>query len=74
MSAAKGVVQGQEAVDVVGKEYIGFGFSGDTPFVLRRIEDKDSFALVSSAWVDGVMYGEALETRDKSKDRDFIID
>jgi hypothetical protein len=49
-------------------------FSADTPFVLRPVENKDSFTLISNAYVDGFMYGEALEERDASKDRDFIVD
>ncbi len=49
-------------------------FSAQVPYILRKVPDRDSFLLVSDAYADGVMYGEALEARDPDKDRDFIID
>ena len=43
--------------------------------VLRAVENKDSFTLVcGEAYVDGVMYGEAVRHRDPARDRDFILE
>jgi hypothetical protein len=44
------------------------------PFALRKVEGQESFILVGDAYVDGVMYGEALQDRDKFADRSFIIE
>lgn len=44
-----------------------------TPVVLRKVPGKDSFTLVYEAYVDGIMYGEALE-RDEAQDVLFVID
>ena len=44
------------------------------PYILRRSGHADSFLLIGPAYVDGVMYGEALERRDISLDRDFVIE
>jgi hypothetical protein len=48
--------------------------SANTSFVLRHVKGVDSFTLIREAYVDGVMYGEALEERDEANDRVFIID
>lgn len=44
-----------------------------TPLVLRRVEGKDSFVLVCPAYVDGIMYGEALK-RDDAHHVVYVID
>ena len=43
-------------------------------YVLRKVPDKSSFTLVSCAYTDEVMYGEALDKRDPANDEMFIID
>lgn len=49
-------------------------FGAATPFVLRPVENQDTFLLISDAYLDGVMWGEALEGRDESLDRYFFLE
>ncbi|KAJ9636395.1 hypothetical protein H2201_003560 [Coniosporium apollinis] len=49
-------------------------FSAECPFILRKVPTRDSFLLISEAYVDGAMYGEALDERDPENDRYFMID
>ncbi|KAN0121899.1 HET domain containing protein [Hyaloscypha variabilis] len=48
--------------------------SMEHPYILRKVLNKSTFTLVSCAYCDGVMYGEALDVRDPAKDEIFIID
>ncbi|PMD32751.1 hypothetical protein L207DRAFT_518594 [Hyaloscypha variabilis F] len=48
--------------------------SMEHPYILRKVPNKSSFTLISCAYCDGVMYGEALDLRDPAKDEIFIID
>jgi hypothetical protein len=48
-------------------------FDARHPYIIRKCKDSDTYSLVSCAYVDGVMYGEALFTRDKSRDCAFTI-
>lgn len=41
--------------------------------MLRKVEGKKSFVLVCAAYVDGIMYGEALK-RDETQDVVCVID
>lgn len=49
-------------------------FGTKTPFILRPVENKDTFLLISDAYLDGVMWGEALEGRNETLDRYFLLD
>lgn len=49
-------------------------FGAPTPFILRPVRNKDTFILISEAYLEGVMWGEALEGRDESLDRYFLIE
>ncbi|KAH7310126.1 heterokaryon incompatibility protein-domain-containing protein [Rhexocercosporidium sp. MPI-PUGE-AT-0058] len=49
-------------------------FDTTNPFVLRPVENKDSFTLVCAAYVDGIMYGEAVNERNSANDRMVIIE
>lgn len=49
-------------------------FDAETPINLRSVDNKDSFLLVSDAYLDGVMWSEAFEGRDESFDRHFLLD
>jgi hypothetical protein len=42
-------------------------------YTVRKRSEEATFELIGAAYTDGVMYGEALEGRDTSKDKVFII-
>jgi hypothetical protein len=48
-------------------------FSARHPYILRKTPGGSSHELISVAYVDGVMYGEALNLRNPSKDKEFVI-
>lgn len=44
-----------------------------TPLMLHKVDGKDSFVLIYAAYVDGIMYGEALK-RDETQDVVYVSD
>jgi hypothetical protein len=53
---------------------ICISLSAKHPYGFRKVPNKSTFTLVSCAYSDGMMYGEALVLRDTWKDEIFIID
>jgi len=51
-------------------------YNGYTPFIIRphpQPNDSELYRFIGEAYVDGIMYGEALKAEDRPKDRVFVL-